>query len=319
MTGPEPAAKIGPCPSFAKPTHPEVDFRGLTPNRSWAAEDAETVIDAVLQQWFEGSDEIEEIEHLETDAFADRERVGYRFRVRNPEGVFEVEQQVCIGERDGRIGWIRSVCSGFRPVDTAVSGVPVGRPSGTGKALKDALRANRPDGAWADELRGFARARIPVKPWPDSWGNKMEPRSRHATLATFDSLLERDRSAAVGSEEQVLLPSRREGAGLTGLVVVVESAFGGAPGETQGEGSDDLLGPDAAGQGGPFPESPSGVNRERPAGGSGVLLEASAVLAPPPVVLALAVECRDDMRLDQFVVLEAEGDPDPTSTAGVEG
>ena len=96
--------------------HPEVDFRGLTPSRDWQAADAETVIGEVLQQWFEESDEIEELEKVETDAFADRERVGYRFRVRNPEGLFTVEQQVYIGERDGRIGWRRSVCSGFRPI-----------------------------------------------------------------------------------------------------------------------------------------------------------------------------------------------------------
>jgi hypothetical protein len=97
--------------------HPEVDFRGLTPSRNWEAGDPETVISSVLRQWFEDSDEIEELRHVETDAFADRERVGYRFLVRNPEGLFEVEQQVYIGERDGRIGWMRSVCSGFRPVE----------------------------------------------------------------------------------------------------------------------------------------------------------------------------------------------------------
>jgi hypothetical protein len=98
--------------------HPEIDFRGLTPSRVWEAGDAETVIDGVLGQWFEESDEIEALLHLETDAFADRERVGYRFRVRNPEGLFEVEQQAYVGERDGQIGWMRSVCSGFRPVES---------------------------------------------------------------------------------------------------------------------------------------------------------------------------------------------------------
>lgn len=96
--------------------HPEVDFRGLTPSRDWQAADAETVVGEVLRQWFEDSDEIEALLHLESDSFADRERVGYRFRVRNPDGLFEVEQQVYIGERDGRIGWMRSVCSGYRPV-----------------------------------------------------------------------------------------------------------------------------------------------------------------------------------------------------------
>jgi hypothetical protein len=125
----EPSASLG--ASFAKALaakdfdrildllHPEVDFRGVTPGRSWEAGDAETLVGAVLRQWFEDSDQIERLQQLETDSFADRERVGYRFLVRNPEGLFEVEQQVYVGERDGRIGWMRSVCSGFRPVEDA--------------------------------------------------------------------------------------------------------------------------------------------------------------------------------------------------------
>jgi hypothetical protein len=97
--------------------HPELDFRGLTPSRNWEASDPETMVGEVLCLWFEDSDEIEALLALETDSFADRERVGYRFRVRNPDGLFEVEQQLYVAERDGRIGWIRSVCSGFRPVE----------------------------------------------------------------------------------------------------------------------------------------------------------------------------------------------------------
>ena len=42
-----------------------------------------------------------EVEALETDGFADRERVGYRFRVRNPEGMFLVEQQLFIAAEGG--------------------------------------------------------------------------------------------------------------------------------------------------------------------------------------------------------------------------
>ena len=75
------------------------------------------MIGSVLREWFEDSDEIEELVQVETDSFADRERVAYRFRVRNPEGLFLVEQQVYIAERDGRIGWMRSVCSGYRPIE----------------------------------------------------------------------------------------------------------------------------------------------------------------------------------------------------------
>jgi hypothetical protein len=95
--------------------HPEIDFRGLTPSRVWEASNADAVISGVLREWFEDSDEIEALEQLECDTVADRERVGYRFSVRNPKGLFLVEQQAYLSERDGRIGWMRVVCSGFRP------------------------------------------------------------------------------------------------------------------------------------------------------------------------------------------------------------
>jgi hypothetical protein len=95
--------------------HPEVDFRGLTPRSGWEADGPEAVVGDVLRVWFDDSDEIERVERVETDRFADRERVGYRFAVRNPEGLFTVEQQAYLSDLDGRIGWMRIVCSGFRP------------------------------------------------------------------------------------------------------------------------------------------------------------------------------------------------------------
>lgn len=99
--------------------HPEIDFRGLTPKRIWEAHDPETLISGVLRQWFEDSDEIEALERVESEVVADRERVGYRLRVRNPEGLFLVEQQAFIEGRDGQIGWMRTLCSGYRPLDSA--------------------------------------------------------------------------------------------------------------------------------------------------------------------------------------------------------
>jgi hypothetical protein len=95
--------------------HPEIDFRGLTPNRNWEASDRDEVISVLLSNWFEDQDEIEALEELESDAFADRERVGYRFSVRNPDGRFLVEQQAYLSGSDGQIEWMRVVCSGFRP------------------------------------------------------------------------------------------------------------------------------------------------------------------------------------------------------------
>jgi hypothetical protein len=95
---------------------PNVDFRGLTPSRSWEASDADALVELLFDSWIEADAEVEAVEQVESDSFADRERVGYRFRVRNPDGEFLVEQQAYIEERDGRIAWMRVVCSGFRPV-----------------------------------------------------------------------------------------------------------------------------------------------------------------------------------------------------------
>jgi hypothetical protein len=95
--------------------HPQIDFRGLTPKRNWKASDPEAVISGVLRQWFEDDDEIEGLTHVETDSFSDRERVGYRFNIRNPDGEFVVEQQAYLHAEDGRIDWMRVVCSGYRP------------------------------------------------------------------------------------------------------------------------------------------------------------------------------------------------------------
>jgi hypothetical protein len=99
--------------------HPEVDFRGLTPNRSWEASGRDEVVSVLLGKWFEDSDEIENLEELESDAFADRQRVGYRFSISNPDGRFVVEQQAYLSAREGRIEWMRVLCSGYRPTAIA--------------------------------------------------------------------------------------------------------------------------------------------------------------------------------------------------------
>ena len=95
----------------------EIDFRGLTPRRTWEADNPNDVIQGILRQWFEDEDHIEELISVDTDAVADRARVGYRLRVRNPDGLYAVEQQAYLEERDGQIGSMRVLCSGFRPLD----------------------------------------------------------------------------------------------------------------------------------------------------------------------------------------------------------
>lgn len=57
-------------------------------------------------------------------AFADRQRVGYRLRVRNDDGLHLVEQQAYLSERDGRIGWLRVMCAGYRPVTESLDADP---------------------------------------------------------------------------------------------------------------------------------------------------------------------------------------------------
>ncbi|GAB2861662.1 hypothetical protein GCM10027026_09370 [Myroides odoratimimus subsp. xuanwuensis] len=95
--------------------HPDVDFRGMTPRRVWDAPGVEGVLHAV-EQWFEDGDEIVDVLTIEVDSFADRARVGYRFHVHNADGEHLVEQQAYLSELDGRIGWLRIMCSGYRPI-----------------------------------------------------------------------------------------------------------------------------------------------------------------------------------------------------------
>lgn len=94
--------------------HPDLDFRAMTPNKIWEGDVTEA-----LSTWFDDGDVIEGVDHLETDAFADRERVGYRLRVRNGDGPHLVEQQAYLSQTDGLISWLRIMCAGYRPVASA--------------------------------------------------------------------------------------------------------------------------------------------------------------------------------------------------------
>jgi hypothetical protein len=94
---------------------PEIDFGALTPRREWQASGASSVIDDVLRRWFKDTDDIQEIVAIETGSVGDREHVSYRFQGRNEDGPFVLEQQAYYSERDGRIAWMRVLCSGYRP------------------------------------------------------------------------------------------------------------------------------------------------------------------------------------------------------------
>jgi hypothetical protein len=96
--------------------HPEVDFRGLTPGRTWEASSPGSVLSTLFDSWFEDCDDIRSLDAVETGEVADRRRVAYRLTVTNPDGRFVVEQQAYWSARDGLIDWMRVLCSGFRPV-----------------------------------------------------------------------------------------------------------------------------------------------------------------------------------------------------------
>jgi hypothetical protein len=95
----------------------DIDFQAMTPRRIWEADSAESVVgDVIFGHWFEATDRIDAIEAIDCDTVVDRQRVGYRLRVTNDEGAFAVEQQAYFDVRDGRISWLRIMCSGYQPI-----------------------------------------------------------------------------------------------------------------------------------------------------------------------------------------------------------
>lgn len=92
---------------------PALDFRGLTPGRTWEAKSAGDAIEQVFNLWLEPTDEVQEVVDVSTDRVAHRDRVIYRFRVRTPGGHYLCEQTAYYDAVDGRIAKLRVLCSGF--------------------------------------------------------------------------------------------------------------------------------------------------------------------------------------------------------------
>jgi hypothetical protein len=94
--------------------HPEIDFRAMTPNRVWEAE-GPAGVEEVLRAWLDDPDEdIESVEALAPTAVEDTLRVGWFVRGTDQEGPFVFEQQAYARERDGKVAWLRVMCSGPR-------------------------------------------------------------------------------------------------------------------------------------------------------------------------------------------------------------
>jgi hypothetical protein len=92
--------------------HADVELRALTPRRTWEPAGHDAALDT-LRTWF-GDCRIDEIERVDATSVGDRNHVAYRFTGQRPDGRFVIEQQAYFTERDGRIDWIRILCSGFR-------------------------------------------------------------------------------------------------------------------------------------------------------------------------------------------------------------
>jgi hypothetical protein len=69
----------------------------------------------VLKQWIEEDEHVDELVNVETGEFADRHTLSYAIRGHTAEGAFQFEQQAYFTEQDGRINWMRVLCSGTRP------------------------------------------------------------------------------------------------------------------------------------------------------------------------------------------------------------
>jgi hypothetical protein len=97
---------------------PDVEFRAVTPRRFWEADTAEETL-RILATWFNPNRVVDEVLALSTDLIGDRQSVTYRFAGEEEQRGFAIEQHAYYTARDDRIGWMRLVCSGFRPYDAA--------------------------------------------------------------------------------------------------------------------------------------------------------------------------------------------------------
>jgi len=94
----------------------DIDFRAMTPSRIWEA-DGPAEVQEVLRTWFEHPERnVEGVEPVEPSSVADTLKVGWRVHGQGASGPFLYEQQAYVREHNGRIVWLRIMCSGPRPV-----------------------------------------------------------------------------------------------------------------------------------------------------------------------------------------------------------
>jgi hypothetical protein len=94
-----------------------IDFRALTPGRVFeASSNTGAALEVILGTWF-ATASIDELCSVEAGTVQRRQHVSYRLRAHLGEDEYLVEQQAYYNtDADGRIGWMRVLCSGFQPV-----------------------------------------------------------------------------------------------------------------------------------------------------------------------------------------------------------
>jgi SAM-dependent methyltransferase len=107
---------------------PEVNFRALTPNRSWQARGREEVISEVLEPWFEHEIELEGLSELHVEQLSTCQRVAYRLHGHDPDGPFLIDHHAYLEERSGLISQMRLLCSGFHSAASNPTSLPARAP-----------------------------------------------------------------------------------------------------------------------------------------------------------------------------------------------
>jgi hypothetical protein len=92
----------------------DLDFKAMTPGRFWEADSSVDVEGILFGHWFEETDRVTGVVHVDEGVVGDTRRVGYRFNLQCADGPYVVEQQAYYRSLDERIIHLRIVCSGFR-------------------------------------------------------------------------------------------------------------------------------------------------------------------------------------------------------------
>jgi hypothetical protein len=103
-------------PTLRALLHDDLDFRAMTPRRHWEASADELIPDVFRAYWFEDHEVIEELVECETRTVGGVSNVRYLLRLAYKEGPHLMEQQAYYRIEEGRIKWLRIMCTGAMPI-----------------------------------------------------------------------------------------------------------------------------------------------------------------------------------------------------------